>query len=189
MKFPVWFGPRPSNAAVQRGMPTPAQAEGLTLPGVPTQEQPIILAGPMPPGTFPWLSSANNDVIQRGAPEIDGRMARRTSMWNVPISPPRGPGNYHTLRTYDWGAAGFGYMPSQITTNPIGGGQFANLRVGQATREPGQVAQVANNTFVWYSLQMQNWGIQPGNSPIYAPDILRQLMGPLASAAALPNPM
>ena len=189
MRWPVWFTASPSNAAVQRGAPTAAEANGVQTspyigPAVPG------IAGPVQtnmPGWGPWYVATSNRAVQTGAPPAQPAWALRSPhQWATPPDP---VGHYHVLRHYDWGAEGFGYIPGQITSNPIGAGVVTTPnRAGMATRPPGGVAQVRNKTFIFYNQQMQNWGIQPGTAPLYPPEILAQLIGPLASAAALPNP-
>jgi hypothetical protein len=190
MRLPIWFptfgaGGGGNNAAVQRGAPTPNDAYGIAaapVAGIATM--PVAIEPTLGARGVPWYTGENNYARQTGSPPGQPAWSvRQPRNW---LTPPNPTGGYHVLPRYDWGAAGFGYIPGQITTNPIGAGIVAMNRAGTATRPPGGVAQVANKTFIFYNQQTINWGIQPGTSPLYPPEILAQLLGPLGAAAALP---
>lgn len=190
MRIPAWFPVLGSlsGPALQRGAPTPEQAYGFAPDG---QIGAPSIAAPAQPGMSAagkywgaWFFANNPKAVQWNQPPGEPHWGLRQT-WNLPMDP---TGSYHVLRHYDWGAAGFGYKPGQITTNPIGGGIVAQQRVGQATREPGQVAQVANNTFVFYNQQTINWGLQPATAPLLPPDVLAQMLGPIGAPAAVTDP-
>lgn len=192
MRVPAWFpiigGRGGGGPAVQRGQPTPDQAYGF--PPDPRIGQPSIAVpaqrGMSGGGNFwgAWFFPTVPQATQFAQPPAEPHWGR-LRQWNVPPDP---TGSFHILRHYDWGAAGYGYKPGQITTNPIGAGVVPAFRAGQATREPGQVATVANRTFVFYNMQTVNWGLQPATSPLLPPDVLAQLLGPVGAPAAVSDP-
>lgn len=130
-----------------------------------------------------WLQTGRmTDIRGNGAPEplADGQARNPPFGHLIPF----GTFQSGPVARNDWGAAGTTYTGGKTTVNPIGAGIVVRHRVSTLS---GPVTGVQLGTAVIFNNQMQNYGIQPGNLPLYTPQEIAALLGPVVSQSVVPG--
>jgi hypothetical protein len=127
-----------------------------------------------------WFGTAASKQVQE--PEPLGPEEMRPAPVAMPA--PFGLASYRITRRFDRGSAAFAYDGGRLWYNPIGGGIVVTRGLDVL---PPATATVLNNAAVIWWPQTINHGAQPELGPLYSPDQLQALAGPLATPAAVPG--
>ena len=103
---------------------------------------------------------------------------------------PFGAQQLRQIRRNDWGAAGWAYTGGKVPINPIGAGVNVPYRLQPLSR--GTVAAswgVGDLTApsVFWTSQQQNYGQQPRVGPLFTPQELQALLGPIPAQSVVPG--